>query len=1425
MKIARSILILFLLSITVHGYSQNSRIFRHLDINNGLAHTDALYIEQDDKGFIWIGTNSGLQRFDGRQLRTFLNEISLVRAVYNNRITSLRAQNDLLWIGSEGGLNCFDLKSEKFIPLKFSGTSAEYGLSTIQNLKIVGGNIWMLANGGLFRGVFDNKKSEISIQSIKEILSPQPVVNLDVTYNCIESDDLTTLWVGTSKGLIILKAIRNTMQLWNFISKGENVYLNNDEVNDLKYNLNELWVRSGNLIQVLSLEKETFKIRNSIRTLNLRTLSSDPNLLNAVFSKMILDREENLWLASSKGLVNIENPNSDHPLVNYFRYSQFDQSSLGGNNVSNLMIDKSNCLWVSTWGGGVSYTDLEQKKFNTLAENPDNQISSLKGTFVRAIEEDSNGMIWIGLRNNGINIFDPRSGRCYLPDELYHRKFQLTSNEVRSIKYFNGSMYIGTVTGINIVNLKDASIFRLLPGNSKNEISNSAVFSVEIDNKCQIWTGTWGGGINRIRLKGTSYEVLKLGVGTSPFSLSSDIVNYLLYDERKNEILATTSKGLNRIILDQQGNVSDVIYYRINDSSGSLSSEYLWPIVKQNDSVYWVGTLGGGLNRMVISDTWDKNKVGKYSAKSFSLKDGAPGTDIESILMDNNENLWLGGNGISKFNIALKEFWNFDINDGLQSNGFKIGSACKCKNGTLYFGGINGLNYFTPEDIRANLIKPMVAITGLRIHNQEITTQTEVHKRILLKEGIQYIESISLKYVENDFSLSFASLHFANPEKCKYKYMLDGYDINWKYISGDYPIANYSNLKYGDYIFYLDATNNDGLWNGTPITLKIAVNPPWWQTKWAYSTYLVLFLLAMYGLYYNISRWIRLRHNLKLAEAEERRKEEMHQMKLQFFTNISHEFKTPLTLILSPAEKLLDEKTPENEQKKLLTLILNNANRLLHLVNELMDFRKAEMGKLTLEAQKTDFSSFCFDVYQQFVPLAKGKNITLNFESNSKSHIWFDNEMMAKILFNLFSNALKYTNDTGTVRAEVFEGLLSDLQPYFNNKYEVISDNTIREFCFIKVHDTGIGISEGSIGKIFDRFYQVNKPSDRHLGTGIGLALLKSLVNLHHGYIQVSSERCSGTEIIVGFPIDDKHLNPDEKLQDNVQKPGIYSEVFRTIEPDYKMESNSIESPDSVDEYSTLLIVEDNEELRNVLADNFRQKYRVFVAEDGQKGFDLALKEIPSLIISDIMMPVMTGFEMITLLKEEIQTCHIPVVFLTAKSSIESQIEGIELGAVEYIPKPFNIRLLDVKINQFMENLKKLKEKYATDVFAPTREIVKNEKDQKFLEDLFEIIDNNIDNSDFSVNDIGMKLGIGRSNLYKKIKSLTDQSLGEFIRTYRLKKAAKILLSEDITVSEVIYRVGMNSHSYFTKSFKSQFNMTPSEFIMTNSKNHKELLN
>lgn len=1408
-------IILVLIFALNFSNAQDNRRFRHLDVNRGLVHTDATAVTEDELGFIWIGTNAGLQRFDGQQTKLFFNGTSKLTQVYNNRITSLYAKGKQLWVGSEGGLHLLDLEQQKYVPLHFKGLNVNATPQVITNIAGLQDQIWFISNGNLYCAKYTEESNEIKVvRIINEPAIPESFkTSVKVSF---ETNGKDVFWVGTNRGIYSFKMDGDKVSLLE-IARDRKPALGfvHNRIGHIKFHNDQLWVVLNEHLQVFSLSSTDLKFRSLLKTINLRTIFKETEWETGPLSlnDFLVDYENNFWCATSGGLLLINEPLSQNPQSQIFNHSQYNPFSISSNNVSNLILDHSNCLWSTTWAGGVSYLDLEQKQFKLLVRDPSRPDYSLTESFVRAITQDHLGRVWVAGQNEGIDFYNPETGECK-PFELGNiNNESLTSKRIRSLKFHDKKVFVGTTQGLNIIDLVTNRIHTYpdLFGNA------NPVYSIDFDNYGNLWAGTWRGGIYQLKLEGN--KIVKSqhisDNKNNRLYLSSNQVNYVFSDKTKNEVLVGTKKGLNRIILGDYGWINNIIYYRANNTEESLSSEYVWPIQKESDTVYWMGTLGGGLNRFVLLDGWDENHNGNYKATSYSVSNGAPSNDIESLLKDDDGNYWIGSKGLSVFNPESKEFWNFDVNDGLQSNGFKIGSAFKNKDGILFFGGINGMNHFNPQDIKQNTINPSIVLNGLHIRNTEILPGQEVNKRILLVSGIAYAKELKLNYKENDFSISFASLHYANPAKCRYKYQLEGYDNSWHFIPGNYPVANYSNLRYGDYVFRVDATNGDGLWSGNPIELKIRISPPWWQSGWAYFAYLILFLAVAGSIFYYTSRWMKLRNELKLVEAEEQKKEELHQMKLQFFMNISHEFKTPLTLILTPLEKLKNSKGADPEHNKMLQLISVNANRLLKLVNELMDFRKAEVGRLALQASKSNLQELVGKVYQQFVPLCQKSSIDYQFTSGSVPEVWFDPEKMSTILYNLLANSINYTDEGGSVKINLFQSKRKDVITHYNHSMEVGDDIKGEQYVYVQVVDTGVGISKKSINQIFDRFYHMGNSKNKHLGTGIGLALLKNLVLLHHGHIIVSSERFKGTEFLVGLPIGDKHLQPEEKGQETVDTAQMNMEEVAVVSEDKTIDLSN-KALEDLKALPTLLLVEDNSELRDVLHEHFAQNYKVIEAENGKAALGKIEDKNIDLVVSDIMMPEMDGLELVKVLREDIKTSHVPIALLTAKSSVEDQIAGTEAGADLYFPKPFNLQLMDLKIKQFLESRQKLRDKYATNIFAESRELVRTEKDKDFLEKFVELVDENIDNNDFTIDQVCREMSIGRTNLYKKIRSLTGQSMGEFIRGLRLKKAAKILITEDVSISEVLYRVGINSNSYFTKSFKAQFGMTPTEFIQQN---------
>jgi len=1413
----RLLIVIILVFVFTAIQSQNTRRFRHIDVNMGLAHTDATALAEDETGFIWIGTNAGVQRFDGRQMRLFLNTTSKLNQVYNNRITALASSGEYLWIGSEGGLHCFSLKKEKHIPLKFTGFDFNSEPFNVSRIEVTSNFIWFITNQELYVGTFYAETNEFRIVRLDDKIAGLPEWFRNAEMISITTNINGIVWVGTNQGIVSFSINGDKIGVHEILGNIANggTFIES-RINHIRFYNQQLWVVSPNYLQIFSLSNSDLKLRSSLKSIDLNKVfkgtefEDEPLILN----NFLVDPNNNFWCSTGSGLIYIAEPLGQNEKFQLFTHSQYNPFSISANNISGILLDHSHCLWLTTWSGGLSFLNLEQKQFNLLVKDPSRKGFSLTEPFVRAIAEDGYGRIWIGGQNEGIDFYNPKTGECQ-PFQIGNFTSQsLTNTKIRAIKYHNNKIFVGTTNGLNVIDLAEKQVhtFPEIFG------SGNSVYGIETDKFGRVWVGTWKGGLFRLSFQDNRIvEILRISDHPdSKWKLSSPQVNFIFSDMGKNEILAATRKGLNRIILNETGEISNIIYYRANDTEQSLSSEYIWPVEKQNDTVYWIGTLGGGLNKLVLLDGWDNNRNGNYRAESFSVNEGAPSNDIESLLRDESGRLWIGSKGLSVFEPVHNEFWNFDVNDGLQSNGFKIGSSLKTSDGTMFFGGIGGLNHFKPNEIKRNTIQPKVVLSGLRIRNQEIVPGQVLYKNVLLENGLSYINELDLNYMENDFSIEFASLHFANPEKCRYKYFLEGYDKEWHYISGNYPVANYSNLEYGDYTFVVDATNGDGLWSEEPVSLKIHIHPPWWRSGIAYFIYTVLTLVLLYILFFYVSRWIKMRHELKLVAAEEKKKEELHQLKLQFFMNISHEFKTPLSLIFAPLEKLKNKVLSEDERERMLHLISVNANRMLTLINELMEFRKAEVGKLSIQATESDLSEFVQKISQQFVPQAQKNGIELRINTTGVSKIWYDNEKMSTIIYNLLSNAINNTNEGGVVEVSVFTSTFDRLSYHYETAFKVANEISGHEYVYIRVFDTGVGISQKSIDQIFERFYHMETTKNKHLGTGIGLALLKNLVLLHRGHVLVSSERFKGTEFLVGFPIGDNHLHPEEKgvLTADDSQIALTEPSFPELGLDYQsgIENNNDEN------LPLLLLVEDNAELRAVLKEHYAGDYRIIEAADGKEALEKINEEQVDLVISDIMMPEMDGLELVRELRRDLTTSHLPIALLTAKSTVEDQITGTEAGADLYFPKPFNLQLMDLKLKQFLESRQKLKDKYTSNVFADTRDIVRTQKDKVFIDKFVELVESNIDDNDFSVEQLSVELNIGRTNLYKKIKSLTGLSIGEFIRSLRLKMAAKILLSEDVTISEVIYRVGINSNSYFTKSFKAQFGVTPSEFLQQNSK-------
>jgi signal transduction histidine kinase/DNA-binding response OmpR family regulator len=827
----------------------------------------------------------------------------------------------------------------------------------------------------------------------------------------------------------------------------------------------------------------------------------------------------------------------------------------------------------------------------------------------------------------------------------------------------------------------------------------------------------------------------------------------------------------------------------MNDPSDihSISSnivEGIFEFPDSDGSTLWIGTQGGGLCQ------FDKG-TGEFTI--YTKKDGLPVNRVLKIIADPKGNLWLAADwNICMFDTAKKMIKYFEASNELPASPF----ACLIDHeGELFFGGYRGLVRFYPDSMKDNSYVSDPVLTDLKINYKPAELDTVITEK----------KSIVLAYQQNYLSFEFAALDFYRPELYQYAYKMEGADKDWVFTDATRRYATYTNLDPGKYIFRIKCANNNGVWNEQGTSVRIIITPPWWRTGWAYVLYALILGSIVVGLWRFQVRRIQIRSELKMKSFETQKLQEIDSMKSRFFANISHEFRTPLTLILGPINKILT-KTRNQEIKQELNIMQRNAQRLQRLINQLLDLSKIEAGKMTLQARPENIVALLNRIVQSFESQAKLKGIELKFQSEQDEIIAFiDRDKIENIFYNLLSNALKFTSQGGNV------AVVCKIQ-FVNRKSEIV----------IAVADTGIGIPPNRLDKIFNRFYQVDDSYTReHEGSGIGLALTRELVDLHHGKIEVESELNKGTTFRVYLPLGKEHLKPEEIAADqsasadsepagglHIEEPSKDSDSTRS---DLR-HSEGFAPPSHRKALPLVLIVEDNRDMRSYMQDCLASDYRVIEAVDGEDGLHRAIDKIPDLIISDVMMPRMDGFEMCGRLKSDERTSHIPIILLTARASAESKIKGLELGADDYLIKPFDRTELLVRAKNLIEQRRKLRERFSRDISLQPKEIAVTSYDEKFLQRTMDIIEQHLADSEFTIDSLLKEVGMSRMQLHRKLRALINCSASEFIRVLRLKRAAQLLQQKSGNVTEVAFEVGFNNLSYFSRCFRQQFGKLPSEY-------------
>lgn len=1355
-----------LFCFTQHVSAQVPKLkFSHINSLQGLSNNTIETIYQDKRKFIWFGTRDGLNRYDGYQITVFKNNPADVTTISDNYIRCMFEDNrHNLWVGTSNGLNKFNAFKNTFIRYKhITGNKQSISnnvINCIYNDKK--GNLWVgTADGCLNKydttnNNFDHFYYDSGIARSEE--SKQ--------INYLYEDSHNNLWAGTGSGLKLFNRLNNT-----FSSSINGFRIFSNPVNRIQEDsLHNLWlgIENGGLM-VLSFKDKTLK-----RYQHDQQISG--SLANDQVKSLLIDRKGNIWAGGINGGLSLFNPQND-TFSNYQNVSE-NSSSLSQRTVSAIFEDDQRNLWVGTHRGGVNLYTPKANKFRLLQNEPDN--NSLSYNDVRAFCEDEAHNIWIGTDGGGLNVYDPHKN---------------------TFKHYRYNPY------------------------NSNSLAADAVLDIMMD-KSKAWVSTWGGGLNSLD-KRTGNFARFTNNPADKNSISSNYVQKSFKDSEGNFWVATYYGGLN---LFDEATRKFTRFTETADKKGRIQGNNIVSLNEDGNKNLWIGTDDGGLNcynlgtkkishyftnleklpdlRVIYIDHKGRLWLGQAGLYLFNAaknkfeiytNEAGLGTEfIKSIEEDAAGNFWISGsNGLIKFNPTNLKFSKYNAADGLQGQEFEANSSLKAKNGCLYFGGVDGFNVFNPSAIVANPYIPPVYITGLQLFNKIVEPNTPGSP---LSGDISLTKSVTLSHGQSTIALYFAALNYTAAENNKYSYRLEGLDPNWYYTTE--RKAAYTNLEPGTYTFTVRAANNDGLWNRTGTSLVIIITPPFWATWWFRTLVIALIMFSVYEI-------LRFKKNLDLRKIEEDKREEMHQLQLQFFTNISHEFRTPLSLILGPLETLLEKGKSTTSQY--YEVMYRNANRLLLLINELMDFRKVESGALNLKVIPGNINSFIDELAAEFKDAALQKDITLNVVlNNSLKNAWFDRQVLEKIVLNLINNSLKYTPAKGIVTVEVIDSLEAFKSGFEN---ELVLKNNFRagKYAYIRISDNGIGISKDSIQHLFERYYRI---TETHLGSGIGLAFVKSLTVLHKGDIYVHSQRYAGTDIIIGLPIAESDYELKEKWAETAEPGGtrlesIQMEPLSPAGPLYPAKPRSA----SNNRKYQILIVEDNDEIRAFIKSSLEENYTITEAIDGHDGLNKAKEQLPDLIISDVMMPGMNGIDFCHAIKEDQDTSHIPFIMLTAKTNLQAEIEGIDSGADLYLPKPISISLLTLSIRNIFEQRQKLKDRYLKNHHIEVRELVHSSKDKEFMDKLLLIIDKELSNPDLDVDQLCITIGMSRTKLYHKIKEISGQAPNEFIRSIRLKKAIEIMTHEDVLLTEVIYRVGIQTQSYFTKAFKKEYGKTPSQFI------------
>ncbi|MGC3944710.1 MAG: two-component regulator propeller domain-containing protein [Chryseolinea sp.] len=1371
-RLMRYSLLLFtlLISLSSQSLAQSHHYqFGRIDIAKGLSHQTVNDILKDSTGYLWFATASGLNRYDGYSIKVFRTVPGDSTSVGANEINRLyEGPNGMLWMFSHAGNNVYNPKTETFIrntnPL-LTEMGIATGLITFIK-KDKAGNFWFIHyNQGLYCYRPSTKET---FRLVPKDDDSGSISSLKMS--ALEEDTNGNMWLihqnGTFEKIdpVSMRVVyRNAELKERFGNQLFDYILMIDSDNDL-------WMASDRNFGCFQFDVKNNKLTNFNRT-------SATKLTSNIVKKVVQDDEGRIWIGTENGGVNLIDK-TDYSVTTLL-YDEEDNRSLSENSIHSMLKDRDGIVWLGTYKSGISFYHPDIFRFQ-MYKYQRSKTNSLPFRDINAMAGDALGNLWIGTNGGGLIYFDraKNSYRQYLHNPA--DPHSLSNNVVVSLLLDHENMlWIGTYYGgLNRFDGKQFHRYMHDASNTKSPGDDNA-WTIMEDSEQNLWMGTLKAGVDVYDRKRNEFYHYKSG---EPNSIHTSYVPTIMED-RSGNIWMGTGYGVE--VLDKQSG-RFIHYLNIPRDSTSISDNGTTSIIQDTRGMIWIGT-HSGLN---LFDPATR------SFRVFREEEGLASNYILSLVEDNDHNVWIGTpQGLSKMIVSGAptaatnnsndgtqfSFTNYGESDGLWGSAFHENAAFKLPTGELAFGGLQGFIIFQPNGITEDKTVSNVVFTDFQLFNRSVKIGEGRNGDVVLPSAMPYLKEITLKPYNNIFSIGFTALDFFHPEKTKYKYKLDGFNKEWLMTDGTQRSVTFTNLDAGDYSFQVLASNSDGSWT-EPATIHIKVLPPFWKS----NTALVLYFLFIMGSLLLV-RWLtlsRLKLNFKIhhEKLEAQRMHELDTMKIKFFTNVSHEFRTPLTLIITPLEKLITKSSGDDVAQ--LQVINRNARRLLNLVNQLLDFRKVEVQEVKLNPSEGDIIGFIKYLVYSFSDLSEKKNIHLSFNTTvPQLETFFDQDKVEKILFNLLSNAFKFTPEGGNVRVE-----LSLKEKDGNN------------FLLIKVFDTGIGIPADKHQRIFERFYQNDLPENLvNQGSGIGLSITAEFVKVHGGTIEVESETDKGSCFTVALPI--TRLESETVM--NYVRTGEADEAPAEV-------PNNAGKP-------VVLLVEDNEDFRFYLKDNLKSYYTILEAPNGKAGVQKAQAAVPDLIVSDIMMPEVNGIELCNKIRGDVRTSHIPIILLTARAAEEQKIEGFEAGANDYITKPFSFEILQSRIKNLLAQREASQKQFQKHFDVKASNIEVTSLDEKLIKRAIEVVEQNIMEPDFSIENLSQELGMSRVYLYKKLVSLTGKSPLDFVKSIRLQQAAQLLEKSDLNVSEIAYRVGFSNPKYFAKCFKEEYKVLPSAYAMQHS--------